>query len=42
MGGNDDSQDDEVEQSHQGLKPQEIGLGRFPPAKRCIVPSPGL
>ena len=38
----DDSHDDDVEQSHQGLKPQAIGLGRCPPAKRCIVRSPGL
>ena len=42
MGEHDDSQDDEVAQSHQRLKPQAIGLGRFPPAKKCIVRSPGL
>ena len=42
MGEHDDCQDDEVAQSHQRLKPQAIGLGRFPPAKRCIVRSPGL
>ena len=38
----DDSHDDDVEQSHQGLKPQAIGLGRCHPAKRCIVRSLGL
>ena len=42
MDEDDDCHDDDVEQSHQGLEPQAIGLGRFLPAKRCIVRSPGL